>query len=258
MGSEMCIRDSHWLDEGQQIADDELRKLLSHRAPGSDQIDAAIERFRDLLQHSNLKKLLSSSTVKEQYVVPDLDAAGGSDAANRIEVHTEKRLAVLMDQLDYVDSDSGSLIEGIVDRLVLIYEGGCAVAAEIIDFKVDQIDDSNLTERIEHYRPQLSAYRSAVKTMLGLGEDRIATRLVFVQTGQVVQVDSLDMTIDGDTNLDLPRKKPTSKAKESKAKTATAKTATAKTPKVKAPKASSKPAQKEASETQQTFWSDEG
>lgn len=253
-----CFEQLHWLDEGQQIADDELRKLLSHRAPGSDQIDAAIERFRDLLQHSNLKKLLSSSTVKEQYVVPDLDAAGGSDAANRIEVHTEKRLAVLMDQLDYVDSDSGSLIEGIVDRLVLIYEGGCAVAAEIIDFKVDQIDDSNLTERIEHYRPQLSAYRSAVKTMLGLGEDRIATRLVFVQTGQVVQVDSLDMTIDGDTNLDLPRKKPTSKAKESKAKTATAKTATAKTPKVKAPKASSKPAQKEASETQQTFWSDEG
>ncbi len=231
-----CFEQIHWLDEGKQVDDDAIRRLLLNRSPGSSQVESAIGRFRELLEHENLRKLLSSSSVKEHHVVPDLDADAGSDALNRIEVHTEKRLAVLMDHLDHVDSESGSLIEGVVDRLVLVYEGGCVVAAEIIDFKVDNIDDSNLTERIEHYRPQLAAYRAAVQTMLGLSSDRIATRLVFIQSGQVVQVDSLDMTIDGTTDLKLPRKKPK---------------------KVKPPKAVEKRPKKEASEVQQTFWADE-
>ena len=242
-----CFEQMHWLDEGPQVSDETLGKLLQDRSPGSTQVDSAIKRFRELLDHENLKKLLSTSSVKEQHVIPDLDASSESDAANRIEVHTEKRLAVLMDQLDYVDSESGSLIEGIVDRLVLVYEGGCVVAAEIIDFKVDQIDDSNLTQRIEHYRPQLAAYRAAVQTMLGLGSDRIATRLVFVQTGQVVQVDSPDQTIDGDTDLKLPRKakkkKPTKKKSMKN--------------KVKPPKTVTKRPKKDAAEVQQTFWTDE-
>ncbi|QEG21518.1 UvrD-helicase domain-containing protein [Mariniblastus fucicola] len=229
-----CFEQIRWLDEGESISDGELRKLLKEKSPGSGQIEAAIKRFRELLQFDNLKNLLSSSSVKEQYVIPDLDATEASGSANRIEVHTEKRLAVLMDQLDHVDSDSGSLIEGTVDRLVLVYEDGQIVAAEIIDFKVDHIDDSNLTGRIEFYRPQLTAYRAAVEKMLGLAADRIATRLVFVQSGQVIQVDSLDHSVDNSTDLKLPRKK-----------------------KLKPPKAATKRPKKEASEVQQTFWSDD-
>ena len=240
-----CFEQIHWLDEGDQVDDETLRQLLLNHSPGSNQIDSAIKRFRELLEHENLKKLLSSSSVQEQYVVPDLDVVEGSDASNRIEVHTEKRLAVLMDHLDHVDSESGSLIEGIVDRLVLVYEGGCVVAAEIIDFKVDQIDDSNLTERIEHYRPQLTAYRAAVQTMLGLSPDRIATRLVFVQSGQVVQVDSQDMVIDASTDLKLPRKKKAKSVESNPVKP------------VKPPKAATNRPKKKPSEVQQTLWADD-
>ena len=99
----------------------------------------------------------------------------------------------------------------------------------------------------DSYRPQLAAYRAAVQTMLGLGSDRIATRLVFVQTGQVVQVDSPDQTIDGDTDLKLPRKakkkKPTKKKSMKN--------------KVKPPKTVTKRPKKDAAEVQQTFWTDE-
>ena len=246
-----CFEQLRWIDVGEQVDDDALRQLLQNRSPGSNQIESAIKKFRELLEHENLKKLLSSLSVQEQYVVQDLDAEEGSDALNRIEVHTEKRLAVLMDHLDHVDSESGSLIEGIVDRIVLVYEGGCVTAAEIIDFKVDQIDGSNLTERIEHYRPQLAAYRAAVQTMLGLNANQIATRLVFVHSGQVVQVDSLDMTIDGNTDLKLPRKKAKPATTESvKEKPVKAKN-------VKPPKTANKRPKKEASEVQQTFWSDD-
>ena len=95
----------------------------------------------------------------------------------------------MTNQSEEVSEQPGLLIEGIVDRLVLVYESDRVVAAEIVDFKVDGIEDSNLTERIEFYRPQLNAYRTAVETMLSIPADRISTRLVFVQTGQVVQVD---------------------------------------------------------------------
>jgi len=169
-----CFERIHWIDQEQQVSDADLHQHLQRFFHGSDQIEPAIARFRQLLQHENLTRLLST--------------AANSDSPNRVEVHTEKRLAVLMDQAEQGSSEHGSLIEGIVDRLVLVYKSDRIVAAEVVDFKYDQIDDTNLTQRIEFYRPQLVAYRSAVETMFGLAADRISTRLVFVQTGQVVHV----------------------------------------------------------------------
>jgi hypothetical protein len=244
-----CFEQVHWLDEGPQISDVSLHECLQRLSPGSSQINGVIQQFRKLLEHDNLYNLLSTSNVREQHVIPNLDASRSSESPNRIEVHTEKRLAVLMDHIDHVESDSGSLVEGIVDRLVLVYQGGCVVAAEIIDFKVDQIDASNLTERIEHYRPQLTAYRAAIQQMLGLPEEQISTRLVFVRSGHVVQVDCLDQKVDQDTDLKLPRKpKVLSQPKENVA-----------TPsKASKPKSRKKvKEEKSPSEIQQTFWGEE-
>ena len=227
-----CFEQICWIDEGQQVTDTALQQQLQQAFPGSNQIDAAIGRFRQLLAHENLKKLLSTTSVSEQHIVKNIDTDPDSSSPNRVEVHNEKRLAVLMDQPDQSE-EHGLLIEGVVDRLVLVYEAGQIVAAEIVDFKYDQIDDSNLTQRIEFYRPQLFAYRAAVEKMLGLAAERISTRLVFVQTGQVVQVDSMDQTIDGSTELKLPTKKKP------------------RPPKFKAKQKAQKPAQ-----VQQTLWSD--
>jgi hypothetical protein len=65
------------------------------------------------------------------------------------------------------------------------------VTAAIIDFKTDAIDSSDdvrLARRVEHYTPQLRAYRRAVAGMYRLPQFRVATRLVFVECAAVVDV----------------------------------------------------------------------
>ena len=236
-----CFEQVCWLDQDAPVSDLRLQEALQKLSPGSSQINAVISRFRMLLEKDNLYNLLSSASVLEQFVVPDLEITNDKSCPNRVEVHTEKRLAALLESQQQSESTPDALVEGILDRLVLVFENGNAVAAEIIDFKVDQIDDSNLTDRISHYRPQLAAYQAAVAQNYQLSVDRIASRLVFVQTGQVIQVDALDHVVDQDTDLKLPtKKKPTSgsgKLKPKKPKSALKK-------------------KKASSEIQQTLWGD--
>ena len=61
-------------------------------------------------------------------------------------------------------------------------------AADIIDYKSDGVSASKpetLVERVEHYRPQIDAYRDAVATMTGLPAERVTARLLFVNEGVV-------------------------------------------------------------------------
>ena len=77
---------------------------------------------------------------------------------------------------------------GSVDRLMTL-GGDDPTAAVIDDFKTDQIRDaSHVQERVEHYRPQLEAYRSAVARSLGLELDMVAARLIFVECDRIVEV----------------------------------------------------------------------
>jgi ATP-dependent helicase/nuclease subunit A len=84
-----------------------------------------------------------------------------------------------------------TLLEGIIDRLVITQSADEVVTAAIIDFETDAIDSSDdvrLAQRVEHYTPQLRAYRRAVAGMYGLPEPGIATRLVSVECAAVVDV----------------------------------------------------------------------
>ena len=72
-----CFEQIRWLDEGPQVEDESLRRHLQEISPGSEQIDTAINRFRELLENDNLKKLLSTASVHEHHVVPDLDTDEG-------------------------------------------------------------------------------------------------------------------------------------------------------------------------------------
>ena len=62
---------------------------------------------------------------------------------------------------------------------------GVPVGADVIDFKTDVITAEALAERVDHYRPQLEAYRQAVSHLLGLPLEQISIRLVFVALGVV-------------------------------------------------------------------------
>ena len=81
------------------------------------------------------------------------------------------------------------LINGIIDRLVLWSSADQLVAAEIVDFKTDAIiDRASLDARVAGYRPQLAAYRRAVAQLFGLGVDRVAAKLLFVEAAEIIEV----------------------------------------------------------------------
>ncbi|MCA9000120.1 MAG: hypothetical protein KDA80_24190, partial [Planctomycetaceae bacterium] len=76
------------------------------------------------------------------------------------------------------------------DRLVLVRSPTQVVAAEIIDFKTDAIDDH--PEMVEHrtqaYAPQLNAYREAVSDLFSLPFSGVSAKLAFLSVGRTVEV----------------------------------------------------------------------
>jgi ATP-dependent helicase/nuclease subunit A len=87
--------------------------------------------------------------------------------------------------------DGTTFLNGSLDRIVWIGDGKRTVGADVLDFKTDTIapDDAKaLAERMEHYQPQLEAYRRAVALLSGLPEENIATRLVFTTIGRVFDI----------------------------------------------------------------------
>ena len=86
------------------------------------------------------------------------------------------------------------------------------IGADIIDLKTERFDSSQLHDHINRHRPQLQAYRTAAATFLKLPEDRISTRLVFIESGQIVNLHAIEGSIDFS-----PKKKSTVKKVASKA-----------------------------------------
>jgi ATP-dependent helicase/nuclease subunit A len=87
--------------------------------------------------------------------------------------------------------EEGSIINGTIDRLTVLYDGPRVVGADVLDFKTDQLppgDPAALAARVEFYRPQLDAYRHAVARQFHLDASQVSARLAFVGLGAVVGV----------------------------------------------------------------------
>ncbi len=81
----------------------------------------------------------------------------------------------------------GSVLRGSIDRLVLIRQNGKLVAADVVDFKTDHFDnETGLTEKVLHYRPQIDSYRRAVAKMFQLPLTSIRGTLFFVHGPNVI------------------------------------------------------------------------
>jgi ATP-dependent helicase/nuclease subunit A len=82
--------------------------------------------------------------------------------------------------------DDGRLLQGRMDRMVFLLRGGEPIAADVIDYKTDAITTSRgetLGDRVEHYRPQVEAYRRTVSQVTCLPMDRVTAGLLFVGPG---------------------------------------------------------------------------
>jgi ATP-dependent exoDNAse (exonuclease V) beta subunit len=95
--------------------------------------------------------------------------------------------------------EAGGLLSGSIDRLVILRSEGQIVAADVLDYKTDDLtshDDAALRERVKFYSPQLLAYRRAVRKMTGLPLSAITARLLFVFAGRSVQVKDEPRTLN--------------------------------------------------------------
>ena len=98
----------------------------------------------------------------------------------KLEVWREKSFAVVWER----DGEKG-VLAGTFDRVVVARDGkGKAVAAEVVDFKTDQLKgEKEKMDRAEYYRPQLEAYAEAVSKLTGLTKDNVTTRIAWVWGG---------------------------------------------------------------------------
>jgi ATP-dependent exoDNAse (exonuclease V) beta subunit len=98
----------------------------------------------------------------------------------KLEVWRERSFAVVWER-----EGKQQVLSGTFDRVVVARDGkGKAVAAEVVDFKTDQLKgEKEKMERAEYYRPQLEAYAEAVSKLTGLGEEKVTTRIAWVWGG---------------------------------------------------------------------------
>src|SRR5690606_2763536 len=99
--------------------------------------------------------------------------------------------ATVQAEVPFLIRDGNTIIEGFIDRLVLVRTGDAVTAAAVIDFKTDAIEPGNrriIQARTEHYRPQIDAYRRAVARMYGLDLAAVQGHLVFLAPAAVVPI----------------------------------------------------------------------
>jgi ATP-dependent exoDNAse (exonuclease V) beta subunit len=172
-----------WLDE-RLPSDDQLTVIATQIGFPEAELDALLGTFHRMLKAPALRRVLSRASYQTSEdlcfpppVVVDL-------LASRMEmtVRCEHPIAYRR---------GGELVTGSIDRLVLCKREGTVIAADVIDFKTDAVTparEPEWSQRIEGYRPQLAAYAEAVSSIYSLPRERIATRLVFVQPGVVVDL----------------------------------------------------------------------
>ena len=184
-----CFEKVQWLDQVVPTEEELLRHL--DKTPASTVAKRkAIKEFFNAIEKGSFTSLLNFQRYREQYLVQF------SDARNRMEVFTERRFAATIPS-----AETTTMIEGVVDRLVLVYENDVLVAADVIDFKSDAIGQHELAAKVATYSPQLSAYREAISISLGIPLASISTRLAFISTGDVIHLDMIEATVDRTTNL---------------------------------------------------------
>lgn len=173
-----------WLDEGLPDQNDlqSIARKLIREATSSLDPDELLADFRRMLGQTIVARTLSRAAYDQ------LGEIGFKPAIVRDVDGTSARL-VVENERPFSVREGSQLLSGSIDRLVWIYSDNRLVAADIIDFKTDTVEsDAMLAEKTAFYRPQLEAYRRAVRRMSGLGEDCIMARLLFVEPGYVSRI----------------------------------------------------------------------
>lgn len=121
------------------------------------------------------------------------DVLGGSPQLSAwCDAVRDGRADVVVDrERSFVRIHGGALIQGTIDRLVLVREGGRVVAADVVDFKTDRISGAPNVwrqEKAAHYAGQLEEYRSAVRHITSSLKLPVSTRLLLIEDASILDV----------------------------------------------------------------------
>ena len=173
-----CFEQITWLDESQPERD-QIHHALRKCGVTASEFENVYEEFQQLLSRSNVKALLN----RQQYLQTCCQELTATTTtifeAIRVEVSNERDFAINLDD---------ELMLGTIDRLVIIFEGDRIIAADVIDYKTDHVDDDTIRQKSEHYASQLVAYRRAAGQLFDLAAENIGCKLVFARSDRVVSV----------------------------------------------------------------------
>ena len=164
-----------------------LRRVAHNFAPVGLDIEAEIQAFRSMLALPQTRTALS----RRGY--DDLAQLGFSDTCCTDVQHQNVALRIFRER-PFAVRENDAVVYGIIDRLVLFCRGDKVLAADLLDFKSDALsvrDAAEIDEAVGRYQPQLTMYHRAITQQFALDVDRIATRLLFVQIGEVRRVEVL-------------------------------------------------------------------
>ena len=135
------------------------------------------------------RRLLAYKSYFDPQTAPEPFAKAADLGAPRLELLRERPFTLETKRGLSDEPETGELLRGVIDRLVLLYDADKIVAADVVDFKTDENfpDDS----RLEEYRKQLKAYETVVKKQYGLPSSAISLRLAFVTLEREVDVKRL-------------------------------------------------------------------
>ena len=130
--------------------------------------DKAIGYLRKHLDHPAIRKSLSPP----------------SDAAEAPTVWHERTFCTVL-------SDDGVpvLRNGAFDRVILYGTEGSYTGATIQDYKTDAVTEEEIQDKVDYYKPQLAAYRTALAKMTRLAKEDIGAELLFLSLDLTMKVD---------------------------------------------------------------------
>ena len=185
-----CFELTEWLDRNDAPADDRLmRRILPEARYDRRRAAGEIKEFRKLCATQYVRRLLAYESYFDPQTAPAPFAKATELSAPRLELLRERPFTLETKRGLSDEPETGELLRGVIDRLVLLYDADEVVAADVVDFKTDEKfpDDS----RLDEYRKQLKAYETVVKKQYGLPPSAISLRLAFVTLEREVDVKRL-------------------------------------------------------------------
>lgn len=169
-----------WLDDPAAMPDEStLRQEAADLAVPKEAVDKLLSEFLVAIQRPETHRVFLQKDIAElDCFVGFREAIQSGQMTTRVE---RERTLVFLQQ--------NEMVQGSIDRLVLLLRNGRPVAADIIDFKTDRFagDRSRWIEaRRLHYGPQLEEYRFAVSHCFGIPLAQIGTRLLLIEADAVV------------------------------------------------------------------------